>query len=75
MCTPPNCGRFQPQAKKVLFVMRSCDYDEDVIVKGLSMLCLIFKNARTKGEVRLPVCHAPRPTCHPCTQPRATEHR
>jgi hypothetical protein len=55
--------------------MRSCDYDEDVIVKGLSMLCLIFKNARTKGEVRLPVCHAPRPTCHPCTQPRATEHR
>ena len=43
------------QAKKVLFVMRSCDYDEEVVIKGLSLLCVIFRSPATKMEVWLNV--------------------
>lgn len=39
-------------AKKLLYVMRSCDYDEDVTAKGLQVVAQVLQVKIAREEVR-----------------------
>jgi hypothetical protein len=39
-------------AKKLLYVMRSCDYDEDVTAKGLQVIAQVLQVKIAREEVR-----------------------
>lgn len=51
VCFPPLS-----QAKKLLYVMRACDYDEDVTFKGLQVTSQVLQVATTRSEVCVCLC-------------------
>ena len=50
-CDPVPRISFAGQAKRVLFVMRSCDYDNEAVLKGLALLSTLMYSPETKTEV------------------------
>lgn len=50
LCGALRCAALQ--ASKIVFVLRSCDYDEEVILKGLACLSQILTLDSTRPVVR-----------------------